>query len=129
MQGYGALSHLKIGALLLNELANEDWIRDIYEYEAHPKDDYVFAGTPEERTEVRRDIAAGRGTYFAYQFVIGVLNWFEAARIDRQSRFLFRMTPDLEHDLMVYLLSNVREEMGIFLTLKALYARDPKNAA
>ena len=129
LEGAGQLSHIKIGALLLNELAREEWIRDLFEYKPDPKDDYTFAGTPEELTEVRRDINSGRGTYFAFQFVIGVLNWFEASRIDRHSSFIFRMTPDLEHDLMVYLLSRTHEEMAIFLALKALYSRDPKSAA
>jgi hypothetical protein len=129
LQDSSALSHIKVGALLLFELSSVEWVRNIFEYEPNDKDDLIFTGTADEREEVRRDINAGRGTYLAFQFVIGLLNWFETARIDRNSEFCFRMTPDLEHDLMVYLLSTTREQMGLFLTLKALYARDPKSAA
>lgn len=129
LQGAGHLSLIKIGSLLLYELASVEWLRELHEYTPVPKDDLIFAGAPDQRVEIRHDMAAGRGTYFAFQFVIGVLNWFEAARIDRHSEFEFRMTPDLEHDLMVYLLSKKHEEMGIFLALKALYVRDAKGGA
>lgn len=121
------LSHIKIGAILLDELARVEWVRDLFEYDpTSERLEFEFAGTNEEREEVRKDINAGRGTYLAFQFVIQVLNWFEQARIDRQQAFVFRMASDLEHDIMVYLLSEYRNAMAIFLIFKSLYVRDEK---
>jgi hypothetical protein len=77
--------------------------------------------------ETRKDINGARGTFFAFQFAIAVMNSFEIARDDRAQPFVFRLTDDLEHDLMVYLLSERRDFMAMFLIFKALYARDNKH--
>jgi hypothetical protein len=127
MKDSSHLSHLKIAAILIQELSDVEWVTNLYEYD--PSSEILnvdFSGTSEEREEVRKDINAGRGTYLGFQFVMQVLNWFEQARIDRAQPFIFRMTSDLEHDIMVYLLSEYRNAMAIFLTLKALYVRDEK---
>lgn len=98
-------------------------MRDLYEYDP-ANDGLEFDGTSDQREEIRKDINAGRGTYLGFQFIIDVLNWFEKARVDRKTPFVFRMTWDLHHDLFVYLSSEKREPMPVFLILKALYARD-----
>jgi len=124
------LSHLKIMALLLFSLAQVEWVKDLEEFD--PSDDRregEYNGTPEEREESRKDINAGRGTFLAFQFVSAILNAFEEARDDRVQPFQHRLTPDLEHDFMVYLLSERREPMAIFLIFKALYVRDEKPKA
>lgn len=124
-----SLSHIKIMAILLFVLAQNEWVHALEEFESdsdHREGDYN--GTPEEREESRRDINAGRGTFLALQFVFAILNSFEQARDDRQQEFLFRLTHELEHDIMVYLLSERRDDMAIYLMLEALYARDPKVA-
>jgi hypothetical protein len=121
------LSHLKIGAILLHELARVDWIRNLYEHDPSTELlEFEFAGTAKECEEIRKDINAGRGTFLAFQFVVQVINWFEQARTDRHQAFIFRMASDLEHDIMVYLLSEYRNAMAIFLIFKALYVRDEK---
>jgi hypothetical protein len=84
----------------------------------------AFAGTADEKEEVRKDINAGRGTYLGFQFVLLVMNWFEEARPDCREEFVFRLTPDMEHDFLHYLLSEARSDVATFLVLKALYARD-----
>jgi hypothetical protein len=119
------LSPVKILALLLYQLSCVDWVTSLHEYDGS-LDGLEFDGTPDQRNDVRRDINAGRGTYLAFQFVIQTINWFESARVDCLQPFMFRLTGALEHDTMVYLLSERREEMAIYLMLHALYARDPK---
>jgi hypothetical protein len=125
MPDSNGLSHLKILAILLFHFSSVEWISELSEYD--PEEDRIeFAGSPQQRVEFRKDINAGRGTFFAFQFVMYVINWFETYRIDRHQKFEFRLTPEIEHDLMVYLLSERREPMAIYLILKALYARDPR---
>lgn len=127
MPDSNGLSHLKIMAILLVQLAELDWVKNLYEYDPDNENlPFEFAGTAAQKREVRKDINAGRGTFLAFQFAMQVLNWFEAARDDRIQPFEFRLTSDLEHDLMVYLMSPRRDEMATFLIFKALYVRDPK---
>ncbi len=124
MPDTNSLSHLKIMGLLLYALSKVEWVAALEEFDPtgdRREGDYV--GTPEEFEESRADINAGRGTFLVLQFVLAILNGFEAARDDRLEPFAFRLTHDLEHDLMVYLLSERRDDMAIFLILKALYAR------
>lgn len=126
---YG-LSHLKIMAILLVSLASVEWVQEIEEFDADGRhDEWEYVGTKDERGETRADVRAGRGTFLAFQFAIAVLNSFEVSRDDRKQLFEFRLTTDLEHDLMVYLTSERRDSMAMFLIFKALYARDPKDAA
>lgn len=123
MPNSDGLSHLKIMAILLYQLASVEWVRDIYEWDDAAS--LVIFGRDRDREENRQDICAGRGTYLGFQFVISVLDIYEGARIgDRAQPFLSRLTSDLEHDLIVYLMSERRDEMATFLILKALYARD-----
>lgn len=121
------LSHLKLFALLLVCLAESDWISEIFEFDTAADARHLeFNGTEDERIEVRKDIAGGRGVYLAFYFCILVINWFENARDDKLQPFEIRITPDLEHDILVYLSSDYRNTMGMFLILKALYVRDDK---
>jgi hypothetical protein len=118
------LSLMKVLAILLHELCRTKWIRTLEEFDEENAP-LPFAGTEEEKEEVRRDIAAGREAYLALQFVTVIINWFEKGRTDRIQEFEFRMTLDLSHDITVYLASNQREPVAIYLILKALYTRDP----
>src|ERR1700734_284052 len=121
------LSHIKIMAILLFALSQTEWVRELEEFDpTSDRREGDYNGTPEEREESRRDINAGRGAFLALQFVLAILNSFEEARDDRQQEFIFRLTHELEHDLMVFLLSERRDDMAIYLILEALYARDPK---
>lgn len=115
------LSPIKIMALLLHQLCRADWITEVREFE---NDEFEFNGTDAERVETAKDFIAGREAFFALEFALAVVNWFEAARTDRTQEFVFRMTEDLHHDLLHYLLSNRHDAFTLFLVLKALYARD-----
>lgn len=124
-QDADGLSHLKVLAILLHQLASLEWVKQLTEFD--PAEDGLekaFAGTPAEREEVRKDINAGRGTYLGFQFIILVMNWFEVARPDCREEFHFRLTSDIEHDFMHYLLSEGATDVAVYLFLKALYARD-----
>ncbi len=118
------LSVIKVLSLLLHELSRVGWMTQLEEFD-HTAAPFQFAGPEDEFEEVRKDIAGGGGTFLAYQFVILVINWFEQARTDRVQEFVFRMTLDLEHDILVFLTSEECQPTSIYLILKALYARDP----
>jgi hypothetical protein len=120
---------------IIPQIALNEWVAGIEEYEAtgHEQEG-EFAGTPEEWTESRRDLNAGRGTFLGYQFASDVLNSFEQSRDDRVQPYLYRMTLDLEHDFMVFLLWERGHdqdlflfEMSTFLFFKALFVRDSKS--
>ena len=96
----------------------------LYEFDIEGTREYEFNGPEEIRLEVRKDINAGRSAYLGYQFCIFVINFFERWRIDKRQAFEFRMTSDMEHNLLVYILSDCRDPMAIYLILKALYIRD-----
>jgi len=124
MPDSNGLSHLKMLALLIHHLAQAPWVSNLFEFDIEGTREYEFNGPEEIRLEVRKDINAGRGAYLGYQFCIFVINFFERWRIDKQQEFVFRMTDDMEHNLLVYILSDSRDPIAIYLILKALYIRD-----
>jgi hypothetical protein len=134
-QDSNGLSHLKIMTILLAHLALNDWVAGLQEFdpESDGEHSFEFNGTPEERDSSRKDLNAGRGTFLGYQFVSAILNSFEQSRDDKVQQYEYRMTNDLEHDLMVFL-SWERDhqqdkflfEMALFLFFKALFVRDTR---
>lgn len=127
MPNSNGLSHIKMMALLIFALAQFPWIKSLHEFDYEGSADareYEYNGTEQQRQETRRDIAAGRGAFLGYQFAISVIIWFEQGRTDKRGPFLFRMTHDMEHDFLVYLCSEAKDEMAVFLILKALFLRD-----
>lgn len=125
MPNSNGLSHLKIMAIMLTNLASVDWVKELEDFDpTNDRREGDFHGTVEEQQETRDDIDGGRGTFLAYQFTMDILNSFESSRDDRTEPFKFRMTTDLEHDIMVFLTSDRRDSIAVFLIFKALYARD-----
>lgn len=125
MPNSNGLSHLKLMALLLYALCKFDWVKVLLEWSAN-NDGSAFDGTPEERRELQRDINKARGKFLAYTFAIDVIEWFEQGREDRVEEFVPRMTHDMEHDLLAYLMAGNVDPIGLFLILKALYVRTDK---
>lgn len=126
-EGSDGLSHLKILALLLHNLAAHPWVRpDTVERYERRESDLEFNGTPGQRKTVRQNIIDGEGVCLALEFVFYCLNWFEHRRIDRLGPFEFRLTRALKHDLMVFLSGSGSSGAAVYLILKALYARHPK---
>lgn len=123
MPDSNGLSHVKMVAILLTELASIDWLGELLEFAGEERDGYEFTGEPAERDDIRRDINGGGGTYLAFEFAIMVLNYFESRRIDREGDFVFRATADVLHDILVYLSSARRDSMSTYLILNALYVR------
>jgi len=115
------LSHVKVLSLLLHHLVSSDWCPEVFEGGAGSTG--RWKGKEHIKDKIRHCVAAGRGKYLALQFVIQLINWFETHRIDRIEPFKFRLTPDLDHDLMVYFASEKQDELSTFLILKALYSR------
>lgn len=99
----GPLSHIKVLSLLLHHLVSGKWAPHFQD--ALSKDSKLWAGKEDIRDHVRKCLNAGRGNYLAFQFVIQIINAFEKGREDRSEPFVFRLTSDLEHDLMVYFAS------------------------
>jgi hypothetical protein len=121
----GPLSHIKVLSLLLHHLVSAKWAPSIHDH--LPKDDRLWEGRVHIRDHVRKCLNAGRGNYLAFQFVITIINIFERDRIDHSEPFIFRLTQDLEHDLMVYFDSEKQDELSTYLILKALYSRPGGN--
>lgn len=129
MPDSNGLSHIKMLAILMYLLAKVPWLTKLDEFDFEASRDaerYEFNGSAGERENARKDINAGHGAYLGYQFAMAVINWFEVGRIDKRQPYVFRMTHDMEHDILVYLLSERRDPMAIFLVLKALFLRDEK---
>jgi hypothetical protein len=121
----GPLSHIKVLSLLLHHLVSAKWAPNFQD--ALSKDSKLWAGKENVRDHVRTCLNAGRGNYLAFQFVITIINSFETIRDDRSEPFIFRLTSDLEHDLMVYFASEKQDELSTYLILKALYSRPGGN--
>ncbi len=117
------LSHVKVLALLLHHFVSNDWCPTLYDQGSGAQDKTRWKGKEAVREGYRKCIRAGRGKYLAFQFVIRMINWFEAYRTDRTEPFKFRMTPDLEHNLMVYFESEKQDDLSTYLILAALYSR------
>lgn len=119
------LSQLKIAALLLDALASSKWIAEFDAFDIESETlDYSAGGDPSEYEEIRLDIFNGAEEFLALQFCKAVINVIEEARVDCQMPFQYRMTPDMEKDIIFYLKSNFRNPISTFLILKALYLRD-----
>ena len=117
------LSHVKVLSLLLHHLVSNEWCSELFEGGSGAQDEERWKGKVDLREQIRKCLRAGRGKYLAFQFVIRLINWFETHRTDWSGQFSFRLTPDLEHDLMVYFASEKQDELSTYLIMKALYSR------
>lgn len=122
------LSHLKMMAILLHQLSQVEWLTSLEEFDPElDSGKYEFGGEADDVEPTRADIRGGGGTYLAFEFCVFVINWFEEQRVDRSGEFVFRLTPDMLHDTMVYLRSNRGDAMAVYLIFKALYIRAGKD--
>lgn len=120
-----ALSPAKVGALLLHNLSTGPYIARVAEHEFKSELRYRFAGTVEQKAEAKADLVAAREVVLALDFCLMVLCWYEGNRIDRREPFAFRLTPELRHDMISYLVSRNTDPKAIYLILEALFARTP----
>jgi hypothetical protein len=126
-----ALSHTKVVALLVHNLATAPYISRVSEHEYTNDLDYRFSGSAEQYAEARTDLIAAREVVLALDFCLAVISWYESNRIDCREVFVFRLTPELRHDILSYLVSRQTDPKAIYLFLEALFVRTaiaPKTA-
>ncbi|KEQ07024.1 hypothetical protein [Pseudorhizobium pelagicum] len=117
------LSYLKRASLLLHALVSLQFIGNVGEHEYNEEEKVIFRGPPEAYASSRQDLIDAREIVLALDFVLNIIHYFELNRIDRAEEFRPRLTVDMRHDLIGYLLSGRAEEKAIYLILKALYLR------
>jgi len=117
------LSYLKRASLLLNALVSLQFLGNVIEHEYNEDVKVVFHGPPELYASSRQDLIDAREIVLALDFVLNIIHYFEQNRIDRAEEFRPRLTVDMRHDLIGYLLSGNTEEKAVYLILKALYLR------
>ncbi len=117
------LSHVKICALLLHGLVSESFLGNMYDHLYDEIDKYEFRGTEDDQKKAKNDLVDGREIVLALDFVILIIDWYERNREDKSAAYSQRMTPDMRHDLISYLLSGDLNRKSLYLILKALYLR------
>lgn len=120
-----ALSHTKLCALLLHALSTVPYIASVAEHDYNEDLEYRFTGSAKQFGEAKADLVAAREVVLALDFCLSVISWYEQNRIDRKEQFSFRLTPDLRHDIISYLVARQTEPKAIYLILEALYVRMP----
>lgn len=119
------LSHTKRAALLLHALTSVEYLGTFHEHQYDEIPKFTFRGTDEEFRQARQDLIDGGQAVLALDFVLNIIDYFERHRTDRMSPYTVRLTRDMRHDLLNYLLSGKAEEKALFLILKALFLRHP----
>ncbi|SCX04032.1 hypothetical protein DSM25558_0603 [Agrobacterium sp. DSM 25558] len=117
------LSYLKRASLLLSALVSLQYLGNVVQHDYNEEDKVTFRGPPEIYASSRQDLIDAREVVLALDFVLNIIHYFEENRIDRAEDFKPRITIDMRHDLIGYLLSGKSEEKAIYLILKALYLR------
>lgn len=117
------LSYLKRASLLLTALVSTPFLGHVVEHDYDEDAKVIFRGPPEVYASSRQDLIDAREVVLALDFVLLIIHYFEINRIDRVEEFKVRLTVDMRHDLISYLLSGKAEEKSLYLILKALYLR------
>jgi hypothetical protein len=121
-----ALSHIKVSALLLHHLSAAPFFSAVYDHEYTSDLNYTFCGSPAQYDEARSELIAAREAILSFDFCLAIICWYEERRIDREQAYTFRMTRDLRHDMISYLVSRKTDPKALYLILKALFIRFPK---
>lgn len=117
------LSYLKRASLLLYALVSLQFLGHVNEHDYDEESKVIFRGPPELYASSRQDLIDARDVVLALDFVLNIIHYFEENRVDRAEEFRLRLTVDMRHDLIGYLLSGKAEEKALYLILKALYLR------
>ncbi|MBB4258046.1 hypothetical protein GGD64_002058 [Bradyrhizobium sp. CIR3A] len=62
-------------------------------------------------------------------FALAVIGWYEENRIDRKEPFVLRLTPELRHNILSYLVSRQSDPKAVYLILESLFIRRPSVAS
>lgn len=117
------LSYLKRASLLLGALVSTPFLGNVVEHEYDEEEKVEFRGPPDLYASSRMDLIDAREAVLALDFVLNIIHYFEINRNDRVEEFQIRLTVDMRHDLISYLLTGKVEEKALYLILKALYLR------
>ncbi|RWY85199.1 hypothetical protein EHI44_16940 [Rhizobium leguminosarum] len=117
------LSYLKRASLLLHALVSIQFLGHVEEHDYDEDAKVIFRGPPELYESSRQDLIDARDVVLALDFVLNIIHYFEENRVDRAEQFRPRLTVDMRHDLIGYLLSGSAGEKALYLILKALYLR------
>lgn len=123
------LSHIKIVSLLLFNLSKENFLGNMYEYNYKDENGYRFQGTDDEKSEAKNDLVDCRECLLAMDFCFIVASFYEMNRKDRDEPFSNRMTIDMRHDLIGYLIDGNVDRKSLYLIVKALYLRKGNGSA
>lgn len=124
-----ALSEIKVASLLLLHLATAPYVATLVPHTYTSDLHYVFAGSKEQYEEARADLIAAREVILALDFCLSIVCYYEENRIDRVEDFVMRMTPELRHDIISYLVSRQADSKALYLILNALFVRTKKPKA
>jgi len=119
------LSHVKICALLLHSLCAEPFLGNMYDHVYEEEEKYTFSGPAELFEKARKDFIDGREAIISLDLCTLIINWFERNRTDRSTPYSQRMTEDMRHDILSYIVTDSCDKKAIYLMLKALYLRPP----
>lgn len=123
------LSHIKRAALLLYALTSIQFLGNFHEHQYDETPKFTFRGTKEQFENSRRDLIDGREAVLALDFILNVIHYFESNRVDREEEFSERLTEDMRHDILSYLIAGEPQEKALYLILKALYLRHTREGA
>ncbi|MQX37929.1 hypothetical protein [Roseospira navarrensis] len=123
------LSHIKRAALLLHALTSIQFLGNFQEHEYDEEQKYDFRGTADQFNQSKQDLIDAREAVLALDFVLNIIHYFESNRIDREEPFSVRLTMDMRHDILSYILSGEPQEKALYLILKALYLRHTRAGA
>ena len=116
-----SLSYTKIFAILLCALCKRKYIGEMKPYEPFRRAMPEFQGTDEQRQAILEDLLGAPEAVSALQFCLAVLNHYEQKRLDRKTPFVFRMTEQGRHDLLVLLTGDEPSPIAVYLCLESLY--------
>ncbi|MCW1842923.1 hypothetical protein [Prosthecomicrobium hirschii] len=122
------LSHIKVVSLLLTSL-NRYFIESLYEHE-YNEDEKVHIDLPSrEYQSAREDLIAVPEAILAFDFCLNIIYWYEFNRVDRSAPFESRLTADMRHDIITYLVNGGVDPKAVYLILKALFNRANEGGA
>ncbi|MEM1051154.1 MAG: hypothetical protein AAGI28_03580 [Pseudomonadota bacterium] len=122
-RGAVSLSYTKTFAILLHCLSKRLFCGTMREFVPTNKTAPEFNGSEELKAEIRADLLGAPEIVTALEFCICVLNFYEARRLDRAARFVFRMTETGRHDLIAALHSREMSAEALFIAFENLYSR------
>lgn len=119
------LSQLKITSLLLYNLTRIPFLGSMHAHDWGANQKFFSSLSGSKFDEAKKDLIDLRDLLLSFDFCIAVIDWVERNRCDRSTPYTQRLTPDMRHDMLSYLLGETKDKRALYLILKALYLREP----